>query len=100
MQSQQYISYLRKAYFSKDDPSLRLTFDSDILTRHTDLRLEEGRFGEPLLPEGKMLMELKFNGATPLSFAKMMSEYGLTYERFSKVGKEFEAFAGKQIQNV
>ncbi|MBQ8208347.1 MAG: polyphosphate polymerase domain-containing protein [Clostridia bacterium] len=95
-----YIGYMRHAYFDKNDPSLRLTFDRDIVTRHTDLRLEAGRYGERLLPEGKLLMELKFSGGTPLWFARMMSDFGLTYERFSKVGREFTASIQKQIQNV
>lgn len=84
-----YIGYMRKAYFGKDDPSLRLTFDRDIVTRHTSLQLEDGRFGDALLPSGKILMETKFLGGTPLWFARLMSEYGLTYESFSKVGREF-----------
>lgn len=95
-----YIGYMRNAYFGKEDPSLRLTFDSDIVTRHTDLHLESGRFGAPLLPEGKILMELKFNGATPLWFAAMMSELGLSYVRYSKVGREFTESLQKQLQNV
>ncbi len=95
-----YIGYIRNAYLGKDDPSLRLTFDRDIVTRHTDLQLEYGRYGEPLLPDGKLLMELKFSGGTPLWFARMMSDFGLTYEGFSKVGREFKASPKKQIQNV
>lgn len=95
-----YIGYMRNAYFDKNDPSVRLTFDSEILTRHSDLRLDAGRYGESLLPDDKILMELKFNGATPLWFAKIMSDFGLSYRGFSKVGKEYEASIMKQIQNV
>ncbi len=95
-----YISYMRKAYFGKNDPSLRLTIDSDILTRHTDLRLEAGRFGNSLLPEGKSLIELKFNGATPIWFAQMMSEFNLSYSPYSKVGREFTSSLREKIKNV
>ena len=95
-----YISYIRNAYFGKDDHSLRLTIDRDILTRHDALRLEDGRHGEPLLPEGKVLMEIKFHGGVPMWFASIMSEYGLSFTRFSKVGKEFEASLKKEINKV
>ncbi len=84
-----YISYKRVAFYGKDDPTLRLTFDRDILTRHTDLRLEYGSYGDTLLPHGKMLMELKFSEAVPLPFARLMSEFGLSFQPYSKVGKEF-----------
>ena len=92
-----YIGYRRNAYFDKNDPSLRLTFDRDVVTRHTDLNLESGMYGEELLPEGRILMELKFNGGTPMWFARMMSDFGLSYSPYSKVGKEF--ISSLQINN-
>ncbi len=95
-----YISYLRNAYFGKDDPSLRLTIDREILTRHHDLHLEAGRYGDALLPEGKVLMEIKFHGGVPMWFASIMSEYSLSFTRFSKVGKEFEASLKKETNKV
>ncbi len=95
-----YIGYMRNAYFGKDDPSLRLTIDRDILTRHHDLRLDAGRYGEPLLPDGKVLMEIKFHGGVPMWFASLMSEFSLSFTRFSKVGKEFEASLKKENNNV
>lgn len=85
-----YIGYMRNAYFAADDPELRLTVDRDILTRYDDLRLESGRYGEPLLPEGKLLTEIKFSGATPLWLARTLSEFGLSYMTYSKVGRDFE----------
>ncbi len=95
-----YIGYMRNAYFGKDDPTLRLTIDREILTRHHDLRLEDGRHGEALLPEGKVLMEIKFHGGVPMWFASLMSEYSLSFTRFSKVGKEFDASLKKEINKV
>ena len=84
-----YIGYMRNAYFDRDDPSLRLTVDRDIVTRYDDLHLESGRYGSPLLPNGKLLMEIKFSGATPLWLAHTLSEYGLSYVNYSKVGRDF-----------
>ncbi len=90
-----YVSYLRCAYHGREDPSFRLTFDSDILTRRYELDLELGRYGEPILTEGTTLLEVKFAGAVPFWFCRLMSEYNLSFHTFSKVGSDFKlrAFA-------
>ncbi len=85
-----YVSYMRCAYHGVEDPSFRLTFDSDILTRRHDLKLELGRYGEPILTEGTTLLEVKFSGAVPFWFCRIMSEYGLSFHTFSKVGSDFK----------
>lgn len=85
-----YVSYMRNAYFAKDDPEFRVTFDSDILTRRYDLALELGRYGDPALLPGHTLMEVKFAGAVPLWFTHVMSEFGLSFHTFSKVGTNFK----------
>ena len=87
-----YISYLRTAYHGVDDPTFRVTFDSDILSRRHDLRLELGRYGTPLLSEGTTLMEVKFAGAVPFWFARAMSDFGLSFHTFSKVGTDFKLY--------
>ncbi len=86
-----YISYLRNAYFGKDDPDFRVTFDREILTRREDVALESGRYGTSLLPEGKVLLEIKFAGAVPLWFARLMSRYGLSFGSYSKYGNEYRS---------
>lgn len=92
-----YVSYLRHAYHGKDDPSFRVTFDREILTRRHDLALEKGRFGTPLLPEGKVLLEVKFIGAVPLWFARLMSRYHLSFGSYSKYGNEYKRHAGPPL---
>lgn len=88
-----YVSYLRHAYHGRDDDSFRVTLDRDILTRRDDLALELGRYGTPLLPEGKVLLEVKFVGAVPLWFARLMSQYGLSFGSYSKYGTEYKRHA-------
>ncbi len=85
-----YVSYLRNAYHGKEDPSFRLTFDSDILTRRYDLDLTLGRYGSPILTEGTTLLEVKFSGAVPFWFCRVMSDFGLSFHTFSKVGTDFK----------
>lgn len=87
-----YVSYLRNAYFGADDPSFRVTFDSDILTRRYDLDLALGRYGEPALSPGITLVEVKFSGAVPLWFCRIMSELELSFHTFSKVGTDFKLY--------
>lgn len=95
-----YISYMRNAYFGKDDPSFRITFDRDILTRREDVALEMGRYGTPLLPEGKVLLEIKFAGAVPLWFARLMSRYGLSFGSYSKYGNEYKQSHPRPIPHL
>ena len=85
-----YVSYLRNAYYGKEDPSFRLTLDSDILTRRFDLDLAKGRYGTPILTEGTTLLEVKFTGAVPFWFSRIMSDLGLSFHTFSKVGTDFK----------
>ncbi len=87
-----YVSYLRHAYHAKDDPSFRITLDSEILTRRYDLDLTLGRYGEPILTPGKTLLEVKFAGAVPLWFAHVMSDLGLSFHTFSKCGTDFKLY--------
>ncbi len=91
-----YISYMRNAYFSKENKNFRLTLDKKITTRRYDLDLSLGSYGEQLLPEGKTLLEVKFEGAVPLWFARIMSKYSLSFTPYSKYGVEFKQTQRKQ----
>lgn len=85
-----YVSYFRAAYHDAADSSFRITFDTDVLSRRYDLRLDAGRYGSPLLTEGTTLLEVKFSGAVPFWFARTMSDFGLSFHTFSKVGTDFK----------
>lgn len=95
-----YVSYMRAAYHGIEDDSFRVTFDSDILTRHYDLDLKLGRYGDPILTEGTTLLEVKFAGAVPLWFARVMSEMGLSFHTFSKVGSDFKLHTFAEAQRL
>ena len=87
-----YLSYDRRAYFEKDDGDFRITFDTNITTRRTDLRLEHGSYGEQLLPQDTYLMEIKINRAVPLWFTKIISELNIYPVSFSKYGTEYKKY--------
>ncbi|MCR5293904.1 MAG: polyphosphate polymerase domain-containing protein [Lachnospiraceae bacterium] len=81
-----YVAYDRIALFGKEDPSFRVTFDTNIRSRKKGMALENGDMGELLLPEGWHLMESKILGATPLWFSHILSELEIRPVSFSKVG--------------
>lgn len=84
------ISYDRRAYFGED--GLRITFDTAIRTRRCQLRLEEGDYGDPLLEEGKWLIEVKTEGALPIWLVRLFSEKHVFSNSFSKYGTEYHKF--------
>lgn len=85
-----YVSYQRYAYFGKEDPNFRVTFDFDIISRRYDLSLENGRYGDSLLPPDLALLEIKFAGAVPMWFVEIMNEFGLSFHTFSKIGTDLK----------
>ena len=85
-----YLAYERKALFCKDNRDLRITFDTNIRSRRYDLRLELGDHGEPLLPNGQWLMEVKAEKTIPTWLARMLSEHRMYRTSFSKYGNEYK----------
>lgn len=93
-----YVSYEREAYFAKDDPNLRITFDENILWRDYDLSLTKGIYGNPLLSPGQSLMEIKVSSAMPLWLTHKLSEQKVYKVNFSKYGNAYKTMTGKTIE--
>ena len=87
-----FITYDRKAFFDKEDKSVRITFDRNIRTRRIDLTLQKGAYGKLLLEENPVILEVKFNKAIPLWLADILSEMKIYSTGFSKYGTEYEKF--------
>lgn len=85
-----YISYERIAMLCKENPNLRITFDSNILWRKDDLFLEWGCFGKPLLKEGEFLMEIKIPASMPVWLSHILDELEIYPSSFSKYGKGYQ----------
>lgn len=85
-----YIAYDRKAFFCTNDKNLRITFDANIRTRRYDLKLESGDYGENLLEDDKVLMEIKTLNAIPYWLSRLLSEYKVYSTSFSKYGTEYK----------
>lgn len=88
------LSYDRTAYFAKDDPNLRITFDKNLYWRDWDLDLRLGVYGNSILPDGMRLMEVKIPDAMPLWLAHKFDELKIFPTSFSKYGKAYQTKLG------
>ena len=92
-----FLSYDRLSFKGREDPSVRLTFDRNILWRTTALDLSAGTWGEQLLSPGERLMEIKITGAMPLWLAEALSRCGVYPTSFSKYGKAYETLLWREL---
>ena len=84
-----FLSYKREAYYDKGGGDFRVTFDDNILCRQTDVSLCSTTYGTPILPEGKVLMELKCSGGIPLWMVDVLSRERIYKTSFSKYGTAY-----------
>lgn len=92
-----FLSYEREAYYAQDGSDFRVTFDDNILCRQDNLSLSADTWGVPLLPEGKVLMELKTSGGIPLWMTQALSREQIYKTSFSKYGTAYETLIHKTI---
>ena len=81
-----FIGYDRLAFAGQEDPQLRLTFDTNLRWRDTQLDLCMGDWGAPILQGEDILMELKLPEACPLWLTHALTEVGVFPTSFSKYG--------------
>ena len=81
-----FLSYEREAFSDNKNPEFRLTLDENILARDTELNLGSDIWGQPLLPHGMTLMEVKIAGAMPLWMANFLSSNNIQKVSYSKYG--------------
>lgn len=85
-----FLAYDRAAFFGIGQHDLRVSFDTNIRTRRTELALEAGDHGERLLEEGLWLMEIKVAQSIPLWLCRLLSDYKIYPTSFSKYGNEYK----------
>lgn len=83
------ILYEREAFYAKDVPGLRLTFDRNIRYRFHHLDAESGDGGTPILSEGEVLLEIKTDGGMPLWLSHALADCQIYPSSFSKYGKSY-----------
>lgn len=87
-----FIGYERDAFFCREDPLLRVTFDRHIRWRQDDLTLAGGDAGALVLPDDPVVMEVKIADAAPLWLARLFSELGVYPASFSKYGTCYQRY--------
>lgn len=87
-----YLSYEREAYYHIEDSDFRVTFDDNIFSRRDRLSLRENADGLPILPEGRVLMEIKCSGAIPLWMVDILSSNRIYKTPFSKYGRAYTEY--------
>lgn len=91
-----FLSYEREAWYSGEPGELRVTFDENILWRGTDLSLEKGVYGTPILSGGQTLMEIKTPGNIPLWMVRVLSEEEIRKTSFSKYGNAYREIYNRE----
>lgn len=93
-----FISYDRSAYFDKENPNLRMTFDENILWRTDDLSLCKEVYGKPILKDGEALLEIKSAGSIPIWLAETLSKNNIYKVSFSKYGKAYNQILEERMK--
>lgn len=81
-----YIRCMREAYFDPAGTDFRVTFDDSLVYRREALTLKGENWGQPMLSENEVLMELKIPDSYPLWMARALSELELFPTSYSKYG--------------
>ncbi len=92
-----FLSYEREAYYDRSGGDFRVTFDDNILSRQSDVSLSSPIYGVPILPEGKVLMELKCSGGIPLWMVEVLSRERIYKTSFSKYGTAYSTLIFPEI---
>jgi hypothetical protein len=92
-----FLSYEREAFYSIDGSDFRVTFDENILARMEELSLASDVWGEKLIDDNMVLMEIKTSGGIPLWMTKVLTQQKIYKTSFSKYGTAYENMISKNI---
>lgn len=91
------IQYKRQAFMNKEgEQTLRLTIDSNIAVRRENFELNQ-LSGSPLLPKGKLLIEIKLERALPVWLATALTTAGAFRGSYSKYGSSYGEFMAGEL---
>ncbi len=85
-----FLSYEREAYYTNEPSDFRVTFDENILARQDNLDLSSEAYGASVLPEDRVLMEIKCSGGIPLWMTEVLSREKIYKTSFSKYGTAYK----------
>lgn len=82
--------YDRMAYYSAEDPDLRLTFDTNIRFRTRDFDISKGDHGYLLMGSDQYVLEIKAAGAMPLWLTHELDRLKIYPNSYSKYGNAYK----------
>ena len=95
-----FLSYEREAFYSLDGSDFRVTFDENILARQEELSLSRDVWGESLIDDDQVLMEIKTSGGIPLWMTRVLTQEKLYKTSFSKYGTAYQKMiCGKEDEH-
>lgn len=95
------IAYEREAYFVKGSPQLRITFDTNVRYRAEQPLSQYGDYGKLILPSEKIILEIKTDGAMPVSFSHALDFCEIFPTSFSKCGAAYrDILSENKINNI
>lgn len=89
--------YDRMAYYSKVDPELRLTFDTNIRFRNRELDISRGDYGTVILDESQYILEIKCIDSMPLWLTHELDRLKIYPSSYSKYGTAYKYMLEKGI---
>lgn len=95
-----FLAYDRIAYAGREDPELRVTFDTNIRCRESNLHLDSGSWGTNILPRDQMLMEVKIPGVMPMWMSRLLSELEIYPTSYSKYGTYYQKMCAGDRRTV
>lgn len=90
LQPMMYIYYNRRSFRGKEDAQLRITIDQDLCYRDEEVSALKGTYGNPLLDNNLVIMEIKTIGEMPVWLISLLEIYQLEKRSFSKYGTAYQ----------
>lgn len=89
LQPAMFIGYQRDAFTGIEDPSFRITFDTQLVYRTDLLQFCRSEKDMAILPDNLVLMEVKSTGGMPLWMTHFLDQNNIYKTSFSKYGSAY-----------
>lgn len=95
-----FLSYDRLAYIGKDDLNFRITLDRNIMWRDYDIDLSKEAYGDLILDQDLVLMEVKTVMGLPRWLLDFLGENNIYKVSFSKYGNVYKEIINKEKEEI
>ena len=95
-----YIAYNRISFYEKENPDLRITFDSNLRYRLENLELRDSFNDKKYFDSNIYIMEIKSNTGLPIWLNEYLTENKLYKTAFSKMKKIYEKECNEKCLKV